>query len=215
MTQKSIIIIDDHQLVAQGIAQFFDEHPMLDVVTTLSNPDTAAEKVHILKPDIVLTDLDMPGLNGFELVRRIRNQAHQPAVIIVSMHVDKSTVKSALDMGIQGYMPKTASKEEFLVAVEAVGKGQTYYAMEAMKALNQSSTKLESTAFTESNALTPREREVLELIVEGLSTPEIGDSLCIAVRTVETHRKSIMDKLNVSKVTALVRKAIKLGLVKA
>lgn len=213
MTGKTIIIVDDHQLVVEGVAQFFVGHPALEVLTTVSNPQNALERIAILKPDIVLTDLDMPGLNGFELIRQIKKLDHQPSIIIVSMHLDKSTVKSALDLDVRGYLPKTAGKEEFVMAVELIAKGQTYYSMEALKALNSTGTELQKGTFSETTALTPREREVLGLIVEGLSTPEISEALCIAPRTVETHRKSIMEKLNVSKVTMLVRKAIRLGLV--
>lgn len=211
--KKQIIIVDDHELVAKGVSKFFDNHEIFEVASIINDPKEALQKLPILKPEIVLMDLDMPGMSGLELIGRLKKEMTATSFVILSMHLDKNTVSKALEIGAAGYVSKNSKEGEFVVCVETVAKGQNYYSQEALTALSQNSTSLSKTSFSKISSLTPREIEVLKLVADGLSNKEIAEELHIAVRTVETHRKTIMEKLEVNKVAGLVKIAVQEGLV--
>ena len=214
MSDKTkIIIVDDHQLVANGVAKFFENHESVEVIAVYNNPQEALSKVPILKPDILLTDLDMPELNGFDLIEKLKVHGLKMSYVILSMHLDQATIKKALAAGVSGYMPKNSNESEFVMCIETVASGESYFSQQTMKALTQIGKPMEKSNFSKMNSLTKREVEILKLIAEGLSNKEIGEQLFIAVSTVETHRKALMEKLEVNKVTALVRIAVQEGLV--
>lgn len=214
MSDKTkIIIVDDHQLVANGVAKFFENHESVEIIAVYNNPQEALSKVPILKPDILLTDLDMPELNGFDLIEKLKVHGLKTTYIILSMHLDQATIKKALAAGVSGYVPKNSTESEFVMCVDMVAKGESYFSQQTMKALTQIGKPMEKSNFSKMNSLTKREVEILKLIAEGLSNREIGEQLFIAVSTVETHRKALMEKLEVNKVTALVRIAVQEGLV--
>ncbi len=214
MSDKTkVIIVDDHQLVANGVAKFFENHQSVEVIAVYNNPQEALSKVPILKPDILLTDLDMPELNGFDLIEKLKVHGLKTSYVILSMHLDKVTIKKALTAGVSGYVPKNSSESEFVMCIEMVAKGETYFSQQTMKALTQIGKPIEKSNFSKINSLTKREVEILKLIAEGLSNKEIGEQLFIAVSTVETHRKTLMEKLEVNKVAGLVRIAVQKGLI--
>lgn len=214
MSDKTkVIIVDDHQLVANGVAKFFENHQSVEVIAVYNNPQEALSKVPILKPDILLTDLDMPELNGFDLIEKLKVHGLKTSYVILSMHLDKVTIKKALTAGVSGYVPKNSSESEFVMCIEMVAKGETYFSQQTMKALTQIGKPIEKSNFSKINSLTKREVEILKLIAEGLSNKEIGEQLFIAVSTVETHRKTLMEKLEVNKVAGLVRIAVQEGLI--
>ncbi|HCX24942.1 MAG: DNA-binding response regulator [Flammeovirgaceae bacterium] len=211
--KKQLVIVDDHELVAKGVSKFFDNHEQFEVGSIINDPKEALQKLPILKPEIVLMDLDMPGMSGLELISRLKKEMPETSFVILSMHLDKNTVSKALEIGASGYVSKNSKEGEFVVCVETVAKGQNYFSQEALTALSQTSNNLSKTSFSKIASLTPREIEVLKLVADGLSNKEIGEELHIAVRTVETHRKTIMEKLEVNKVAGLVRIAVQEGLV--
>ncbi|MGW8123557.1 response regulator [Roseivirga echinicomitans] len=212
-SKTKIIIVDDHQLVGNGVAKFFENHQSIEVIAVFNNPQEALSKVPILKPDILLTDLGMPELNGFDLIEKLKVHGLKTSYIILSMHLDQATIKKALAAGVSGYVPKNSNESEFVLCVEMVAKGESYFSQQTIKALTQIGKPIEKSNFSKINSLTKREVEILKLIAEGLSNKEIGEQLFIAVSTVETHRKALMEKLEVNKVTALVRIAVREGLV--
>ena len=155
----------------------------------------------------------MPKLNGLELMEKVRTKLPEAHFVILTMHVDKNTVKKAMDLGAMGYVSKNADETEFIACVEKVAKGDKFYSQDAMQALIHNSSKIGKSNVAKLSALTPRETEILKLVAEGLSNKEIAEQLFIAVRTVETHRKTIMEKLQVNKVAGLVRIAVQEGLI--
>ena len=211
--KQQIVIVDDHDLVAKGVSQFFSDHPRFEVISIMTNPLEALEKLPILKPKIVLMDLDMPKLNGLELMEKLKSSLSETHFVILTMHVDKNTVKKAMDLGAMGYVSKNADENEFIACVEKVAKGEQFYSQDAMQALLHNSSKIGKSNVAKLSALTARETQILKLVAEGLSNKEIGEQLFIAVRTVETHRKTIMEKLQVNKVAGLVRIAVQEGLI--
>lgn len=211
--KKHIVIVDDHELVAKGVSKFFEHHELFEVGSIINDPKEALLKLPILKPDIVLIDLDMPGLSGLEIISRLKKEMSTTSFVILSMHLDKNTVSKALEIGASGYVSKNSKENEFVICVETVAKGQNYFSQEALTALSSNGRTISKSSFSKIASLTAREAEVLKLVADGLSNKEIGDALHIAVRTVETHRKTIMEKLEVNKVAGLVRIAIQEGLV--
>jgi len=208
----SIIIVDDHQLMAQGIAKFFKGHPSFEVMEVYDDPQEAFTKIKILKPDLLLTDLDMPVWNGLELIEKVR--AVHPACksVLLTMHLNRSVVKKCMDSGVNGYLPKNADEYEFIQCVEAVSTGRQYYSQKALETLVSGAKEIEQTGLKKTQNLTNRELEILKLVAEGFSTKEISEQLFIAVRTTETHRKTLMTKLDVNNVAGLVRIAVQEGL---
>jgi len=210
--KKTIIIVDDHQLMAQGIAKFFEEHQEFEVMQIYEDPQEALAKIKLLKPDIILTDLDMPVINGIELIEKVRAANIHPKTVILTMHLNRSVVKKCLDIKIDGYLPKNSDEYEFIQCVDAVAKGRQYYAQKAMETLVRGAKEIEKTGLKKTQELTKRELEILTLVAEGYSTKEISEKLFIAVRTTETHRKALMTKLSVNNVAGLVRIAVQEGL---
>jgi DNA-binding NarL/FixJ family response regulator len=210
---KQIIIVDDHPLVASGIARLFEGHESLEVIGIYQDPYESLEKIKILQPDIVLVDLEMPVLNGLELIERIRKEGLNVKTIILTMHLNQSVIKKVMEMNVDGYLPKQADEYEFEACLQAVSQGNRYYSQKAMEILAATAQKIEKTGLQKTQKLTKREKEVLKQIVLGQSTKAIAEKLFIAVRTVETHRKAIMEKLEVNNVAGMVRIAMKEGVV--
>lgn len=206
-----VIIVDDHELVAEGISNLFKNLSNFQLVGVYSNSNEALTKIEILKPDLVITDLDMPGLNGLELIEKTNSQ-NKPKYILLTMHLDRNTVKKAIKLGVEGYILKNADTNEFQHCIHTVMKGHTYFTPKSMEILIDKGTEVKSTGLKKVQLLTERELEVLKLVVQGLSTNEISEQLYIARRTTETHRKSIMNKLKVNNVAGMVRIAMQEGL---
>lgn len=207
-----VIIVDDHELVAEGISNLFKHLSDFELTGIYSNPNEALTKIEILKPDLVITDLDMPGLNGLELIEKINSQK-KPKYILLTMHLDRNTVKKAIKLGVEGYILKNADTNEFLHCIHTVMKGHNYFTPKSMEILIDKGIEVKSTGLKKIQLLTERELEILNLVVQGLSTNEISEKLFIARRTTETHRKSIMSKLGVNNVAGMVRIAMQEGLV--
>ncbi|GAB5527912.1 MAG: response regulator transcription factor [Roseivirga sp.] len=208
-----VIIIDDHELVAQGISNLFHALTECELVGTYNDPREALTKIEMLKPDLVVTDLDMPGINGLELCERLKKNSHVPRFILLTMHLDRNTAKKAIQLSIEGYMLKNADVSEFHYCVRTVLAGRNYFTPKVMEALADKGSEVKSTGLKKVQLLTDREIEILKLVVAGHSTKEISEKLFIARRTTETHRKSIMTKLEVNNVAGMVRIAMQEGLV--
>ena len=215
MNTLKIIVADDHHLVRTGIVKILEEHAPFEVISEVDNGKDAIEKCKILKPDILLLDLDMPILNGLEAVPRLKEQRPELKIGILTMHKEKYLVEKLMKMGVDGYLYKSSDPEDLIYGIQKIGSGKRYYDSEVTE-----NVVLEKTFSgpNKENALllallSEREKEILTMIAEGLSSSEIGEKLFISARTAETHRSNIMKKIQVKNIAGLIRFAIKSGLV--
>ena len=206
-----ILLADDHTLVRAGLKSLLSLMPGIEVVAEAADGREAVELAGTQHPDIVLMDINMPELNGLDAAERITREHEGVRVIILSMFGNEQYVEQALRSGASGYLLKDADVRELELAITAVMRGDTYLSPAAAK----HATTLAMRATTNKEPLTARQREILQLIAEGASTKDIAQRLDLSVRTVETHRAQIMDRLEIRDVAGLVRYAIRTGLVRA
>jgi DNA-binding NarL/FixJ family response regulator len=208
-----ILIADDHKILREGLRFLLEKQSTFTVVGEAEDGLSALEGVKKLVPDIAILDIGMPGLNGIETTRKIRSEMAQTRVIALSMHVDRRFVMGVLEAGANGYLLKDSAFTELVTAVTAVAKGKMYLSPSIAETVVKST--LEKSGRGEQGSivrLSGREREVLQMIAEGKSTKEIAFKLFVSTKTVETHRKQIMDKLNIHTVAGLTKYAIREGL---
>ncbi|MBM4274980.1 MAG: response regulator transcription factor [Deltaproteobacteria bacterium] len=212
MTIK-VILVDDHQIVRHGLRTLLELEPDMKVVAEADNGRTALNLVQELAPEVVIMDISMPGLNGIEATRQIVSGVPQVKVIALSMHSDSSYVLNMLKAGASGYLLKDCALEELVKAVHTVVNNKTYLSPGisdiVIKDFIGGWAGSGASAFA---VLTPREREVLQLITEGKTTNQIADCLCVSIKTVEAHRKQVMNKLGIHSVAELTKYAIRQGL---
>lgn len=209
-----VLLAEDHGLVRAGIRSLLQKLSWLEVVGEASNGREALALIRSHHPDVVLMDIAMPELNGLEAAARIRKEHPNTRIIILSMHASEEYVLQALRAGANGYLLKDASTAELELAIQAVVKGENYLSPVVSKHVVSGYVRRvggESGSSTE--PLTPRQREILQLIAEGNSTKQIASKLNISIKTVETHRTQLMDRLKIHDIPGLVRYAIRIGLV--
>jgi two-component system, NarL family, response regulator NreC len=212
MTVK-ILIADDHKILREGLKSLLEKQPGFAVVAEAEDGISAIDAVKKHKPDIAILDIGMPDLNGIEVTRKIRSETAETRVIALSMHSDRRFVMGVLEAGAKGYLLKDSAFVELVTAVTAVAKGKTYLSPSIAETVVKSSLeKSDREEQGSSILLSGREREVLQLVAEGKSTKEIAFKLFVSTKTVETHRKQIMDKLNIRTVAGLTKYAIREGL---
>jgi DNA-binding NarL/FixJ family response regulator len=207
-----LLLVDDHALVRAGIRSLLEKMPEVEVVAEAGDGRTALDLAREHRPDVVLMDLAMSELNGLEATARLKKDYPATHVIILSMHTNEEYVVQALRAGAVGYLVKDAAATELQAALRAVARGEQYLSP---------SISREAVAAYEARAsdgpashLTPRQREILQLIAEGKNTKEIAYTLGVSVKTVETHRALLMVRLKIFDVPGLVRYAMRIGLVK-
>jgi len=208
-----VLLADDHKIVRNGLRRLLDDEPDIEVVAEASDGREAVERATKEPIDVVIMDLAMPNLNGIEAASRILSQSAPTKVIALSMHSDRRFVARALAAGVSGYILKDCAAEELISAIRAVAAGRTFLSPEVSEVVAQDY----ATGFAEDRSsaltvLTPREREVLQLLAEGKNTKEIAAALYVSPKTVETHRYHIMSKLGIDNLAALVKYAIHEGL---
>jgi DNA-binding NarL/FixJ family response regulator len=210
-----IVLADDHALVREGLRALLADLPNVKVVGEAANGYEAIDLIAQHKPDIALVDVSMPKMNGLEVATRVCKEHPQTRVVIVSMHDDEEFVRRALVAGASGYLLKQSDKAELEMALRAIARGDTWLSPAVSKRLaaDYAHGGKPQTA-TPFERLTPRQREVLQLIAEGLSTKEIAARLEVSPKTVEAHRAELMERLGIHGVAGLVRYAIRVGLVR-
>ncbi len=210
-----VIIADDHHLVRQGIHALIDKAPDIEVIAEAEDGQQAIELVEKMAPDVLVMDISMPRLNGMQAAERVRALHLATQIVMLSMHSDDLMVKQALRHGARGYLLKTAVTEELLLAIRAASRGETYLSPAISKSIldDYLTHPTDREELSPVDRLSPREREVLQLIAEGKTNSAIAQLMKISVKTVEKHRASLMSKLKVHDMVALVRIAIKHGLV--
>ena len=214
MNPTRLLVADDHALVRAGIRAFLERIPNIEVVAEASDGREVVELVAKQQPDIVLMDIAMPGLNGLEATRQIVETWPQARVIILSMHASEEYVWQALRAGARGYLLKGASLAELELALSSVVRGEIYLSPPLSQPAITEYVQRTGKDRAREEKLTARQREILSLIAEGKSTKQVALQLNISVKTVESHRTQIMERLNIHDVAGLVRYAIKTGLVK-
>jgi DNA-binding NarL/FixJ family response regulator len=213
MTRVRVALADDHTLVRAGIRALLEADGRVEVVAESGDGREALELVLEHRPDVALIDLGMPGLNGLELARRLTQQLPRTRVIVLSMHAEPSYVRQALKAGVAGYLVKGAAVSELPLAIDSVMRGETYLSPRISHSVVQELLRDGAGEPDPLEGLTGRQREILQLVAEGRSTKEIASTLGLSVKTVETHRSRIMDRLGIRDVAGLVRLAIRTGLV--
>ncbi|MCA9876101.1 MAG: response regulator transcription factor [Ardenticatenaceae bacterium] len=209
-----VIIAEDHHLVRQGIRALLEQSGEVEVIAEAATGQEAVEMTEALKPDVVIMDLSMPRLDGMQAAERILDLNLPTQVVILSIHSDTTMVQQLLRRGVRGYLLKDAVSGELMLAIRSVSDGKMYLSPTISDTvrtmlLSPADPSAESVA----DLLTPREREVLQLVAEGNTNSAIADTLSISVKTVEKHRANVMSKLQVNDLASLIREAIKHGLI--
>lgn len=212
----TIVLADDHPIVRQGLRTLLEGQPEYLVVGEADDGLKALDLVEELKPDVLIVDVMMPGLNGLEVTKRVRQRVPQTQVIVLSMHSNEPYVLEALRSGATAYVLKATSTASLLDAVKAAVNGQRYLSPPLTERAIEAYIQKAATPSEEVDGykiLTTREREVFQLAAEGLSNPEIANRLSISPRTAETHRANIMRKLQLRTENELVRYAMQRGII--
>jgi DNA-binding NarL/FixJ family response regulator len=206
-----ILLADDHKIVREGLRTLIEKQPGLEVVGEANSGRMALKLALELKPDVVIMDITMPDLNGIEATRQIHSEIPGVKVIALSMHSDKRLVAGILMAGASGYLLKEdCDSGELARAIRAVAINQTYLSPKIGEVVIKDYVRhLSMTASSPFSILTPREREVLQLLAEGKNAKEIASSLHVSVKTVETHRNKIMEKLDIRSIAELTKYAIR------
>ena len=215
MNKIRVLLAEDHTIVRKGLRSLLDGEAGIEVIGEAEDGREAVEKVGQLLPDVVLMDITMPSLNGLEATRQIKKRFPEVKVVILTMHANEEYIFQILRAGASGYLVKQAAPTELLSAIQAAYQGESFLSPSiSRKVIEEYIQQAEATAEKDSyDQLTDREREVLQLIAEGHPNREIADLLHISVKTVETHRANLMDKLDVHSTAELTQYAIRKGVI--
>jgi DNA-binding NarL/FixJ family response regulator len=211
-TRQRVLLADDHALVRAGIRALLEGIPLVEVVGETGNGQDALETTRRNPPDILLLDIVLPGLNGLEVAERIRHLQLPTRVLMLSMHSGPEYAARAFAAGASGYLVKDAAFDELATAIAKVAGGGRYLSRGIDEKVVRSFETQAARGQSELGVLTPRQRQILQLVAEGHGTREIAERLHISVKTVETHRSLLMDRLGIHDLSGLVRFAIRVGL---
>ncbi|MBC6489767.1 response regulator [Flavihumibacter stibioxidans] len=208
----TMAIADDHLVVVNGIRAMLSRRPEVSILFDATDGDELLSKLTGSRPDVLLLDIQMPGLSGVDLCRKIHKEYPEIAIIALTSHDESHFIRQMIRNGALGYLLKTTGLEELMQAIESVMEGRQFVDAQIRNSLVQEALTGQRISQYEI-PLTRREKEILKMIASELSNQEIADSLCISLRTVETHRFNITQKLDVKNTAGLVKEAIKRGLV--
>ncbi len=203
-----ILLADDHDVVRQGLRKMLEAHQGWEVCAEATNGREAVKLAVELKPEVAVLDLSMPEMNGLEATRQIKKEQPGTEVLIFTMHETEQLIRDVLAAGARGYVLKSDGGRQLVEAVEALSRHKPFFTARASEALLQNFLKSMSGTGKES-VLTNREREIVQLLAEGKGNKEAAAALCISVKTVETHRATIMRKLGINSIVELVHYAIR------
>lgn len=215
MRKIRVLLADDHQLMRSGVRLMLERENDLSVVGEASDGREAVALASSLKPDVVVMDIGMPNLNGNEAALQMIQERPELAVVMLSMHSDESYVLRALKAGARGYLLKDSAEADLIKAVHVVAGGKSFFSPAVSKVLLDDYVRKLKRSGTEDayDLLTPREREVLQLIAEGKSNKDIANLLNLSVYTVESHRSNLMEKLNLRGLPELILYAVRRGII--
>jgi DNA-binding NarL/FixJ family response regulator len=208
MKEAKILIADDHELLRRGLSATLADRPRWKVVGEAATGRAAVEMAAKLSPDVVILDISMPELNGLEATRQILAVDPAMRILILTMHDSEQVVRDVLDAGAQGYLLKSDAGRDLLAAVEALLQDRPFFTSKVARMVLEGYLR-PAEKEAEPSPLSPREREIVQLLAEGHSNKEVADHLGISVKTAETHRTNIMRKMNFRSITDMVRYAIR------
>ncbi len=207
MDKIKVILVDDHQMFRDGVKAVLFDEPDIDIVGEVGNGKDLFALLKTVKPDLIITDITMPDISGIEVAKHITENYSDIKILILSMHSNEEFITKALRFGANGYLPKDTSMAELLEAIHTIYEGDNYYNKEISDTILKSlQNKPKADHF---NSLTKREKEIVKLVVDGLSNKEVADKLFISIRTVDSHKTNILQKLNLKSSIELVKYAIK------
>jgi len=208
-----VLLVDDHEIMREGLAALLRKYPEYEVVGQAANGRTAIEMVEKLHPELVIMDIEMPNLNGIDATRRMISKCPELKVMALSTHSRRSMIVKMLQAGAAGYMLKESAFSELAEGLKAMREDRTYLCNKIAKVVFTDYVKmLTNPDWAGGDGLTNREREVLQLVAEGHTTKEIAKSLSLSVKTVDSHREHIMDKLGIHNIAGLTKYAVREGL---
>lgn len=214
-----VLVADDHEVVRKGLRTILEEQPGWEVSGEASDGREAVDKARSLKPDVTVVDVGMPGLNGLEATRQMLRNDPETKVLILTMHESDPLIREVLDAGARGYLLKSDAGKDLVSAVEAIRRNKTYFtarvAQMVLDGYLDKKTRPQTEADVPASRLTPRQREIVQLLAEGKSSKEVAVALNLSVKTAETHRANIMRRLNCHSVSELVRYAIRNNIIDA
>jgi two-component system response regulator NreC len=215
MKKIRILLADDHTLIRGGLRLIIEQHADLSVVGEAEDGRQAVALAASLQPDVAVLDIGMPNLNGIEAAKQITERDSGTAVVVLSMHRDETYILRALKAGVRGYLLKDSAESDLVRAIRAVAEKKSFFSPTVSKVLLEDyMRKLKRTGAEDSyDLLTPREREILQLVAEGKSNKEAAAILNLSVYTVETHRSNIMEKLKLKSLPALILYAVRKGII--
>jgi two-component system, NarL family, response regulator NreC len=215
MRKIRVLLADDHTLIRRGLRLVIEQHPDLTVVGEAEDGRQAVSLATSLKPDVAVLDIGMPNLNGIEAAKQITEGASGAAVVILSMYSDETYILRALKAGARGYLLKDSAESDLERAIRSVAGGKSFFSPTVSKVLLEDyMRKLQRTGGENSyDLLTPREKEILQLVAEGKSNKEVAEVLKLSVYTVETHRGNLMEKLKLKGVPELILYAVRKGII--
>ena len=213
MNKIRVILADDHAVVRAGILSMIENLAEIEIVGQAGNGREALQLVEKIQPDVLVTDISMPEMNGFEVALQVTKAFPKVRVLILSMHTSEEYVVQALRSGATGYLLKDTEAQEIAVAIKAVAGGATYFSPSVSRQVVEAYLHRLDSEGTMADILTSRQREILQLIAEGNALKVIARKLGLSVKTVETHRVRLMDRLRIFDVPGLVRYAIRNGII--
>ncbi|MEX5216291.1 MAG: response regulator transcription factor [Nitrospira sp.] len=214
MGKVRVLLVEDHTLVRAGFRALLEKLEGVQVIGEVSNGRDALKVSKELQPDVVLMDIAMPEMNGLQATARIRQECPNTKILMLSMYTNEEYLKEALRAGAAGYLLKDADRTELELAIKTVWRGDTYLTPAVAKFTVNAYCRKDDPDPGPLGRLTGRQREILQLIAEGCSTKQIAQRLDLSVKTVETHRAQLMDRLEIHDIPGLVRLAIRTGLVR-
>lgn len=211
MSRIRILLADDHTVMRRGLRLLLESQPEFTVVAEAADGREAVQQAEASRPEVAVLDIAMPNLSGIEAAQRIAAQMPNIAIVMLSMHSDEGYVLRALKAGARGYLLKDAAESDLIEAIKAVSQGKTFFSTEISKMLVEDYIREIRTRGVEDSyeLLTSREREILQLLVEGNSNKDIASRLNVSPHTVETHRRNLQDKLNLHSFAELILYAVR------
>ena len=213
MEKIRVALVDDHQIVRDGIKALLEGSPNIEVVGEAETATEILNKIELIKPNIVIVDISLPDISGIELTKRITEKYLDIKVIVLSMHTTQEFIFNAIKSGAKGYLPKNITRNELIDSINAVSNGKEYFSKDISEIILKNYLKQvknpERTPDYQEQELTVREKEILKLVAEGYSNQLIAEKLFISVRTVESHKNHIMQKLELTTTVELVKYALK------
>jgi DNA-binding NarL/FixJ family response regulator len=216
MDKIQVILADDHQMFRDGIKSVLSEEKDIEIIGEVSKGEDLLQLLTRCMPHIIVSDITMPDISGIEATRMITEKYKCVKVLILSMHTNEEFIMNAIKAGASGYLPKDAGRHELLKAIRTLNAGDEYFTNDVSQTIAKSfikESKAQQKMENHQAAITQREQEIIKFVAEGLMNKEIAEKLCISIRTVDTHKNNILNKLNLKSTVELVKYAIKNGII--